>query len=88
MKIYIKISALLVAVGLTSCNTVFRSKSQTIHVFSNALDAQVSVNDTVYKLPAKVKLLRGKNPVTLSFQSQNKSFDTIIPARTGPLFYL
>jgi len=88
IKIYIKISALLVAVGLKSCNTVFRSKSQTIHVFSNALEAQVSVNDTVYKLPAKVKLLRGKNPVTLSFQSQNKSFDTIIPARTGPLFYL
>ena len=88
MKTLYKISAILLTVGLTSCNTVFRSKTQTINVFSNAPEAKVTVNDSVYNLPAKVKLLRTNKPVTLSYQSEKKMFDTIVPAKTGPLFYL
>src|SRR5690606_34369860 len=79
---------LFAVVTLTSCSTVFRTKTQTINVFSNATAAKVTVNDSVYNLPAKVKLLRTNKPVTLSYQSENKQFDTIIPSKSGPLFYL
>lgn len=88
MKIFIKIIALFLAVGLTSCNTVFRAKTQSINIFSNASEAKITVNDSVYKLPATIKLLRAKQPVTISYASQNKTLDTIITPRTGPLFYL
>ncbi|SFO22847.1 hypothetical protein SAMN05421741_12812 [Paenimyroides ummariense] len=88
MKTLLKISTILLAVCLTSCSTIFRTKTQTINVFSNAQKATVTVNDSVYSLPAKVKLLRSKKPVTLSYQSDNKQFDTIVLGKSGPLFYL
>ncbi len=88
MKTLFKIFILLLTVGLTSCNTVFRTKTQIINVFSNAQEAQVTVNDSVYSLPTKIELLRSKKPVTISYQSENKQFDTIVPSKTGPLFYL
>lgn len=88
MKTLFKISILLLTAGLTSCNTVFRTKTQKINVFSNATAANVTVNDSVYTLPAKIELLRSKKPVTISYKSTNKQFDTVVPAKTGPLFYL
>lgn len=88
MKTLFKISAILLTVGLTSCSTVFRTKTHTINVFTNAAEAKVTVNDSVYSLPAKIKLLRSKKPVTLSYQSENKQFDTIVSAVKGPVFYL
>lgn len=57
-------------------------------MFSNAQEAKVTVNDSVYSLPAKIKLLRSKKPITLSYQSENKQFDTIVHAVKGPVFYL
>ncbi|WLD22707.1 hypothetical protein NU10_08200 [Flavobacterium dauae] len=88
MKTPFKISAILLTVSLTSCSTIFRTKTQTINVFSNADKAQITVNDSVYALPAKIKLLRGKKPLTLSYQSNNKQFDTVVLPKSGPLFYL
>lgn len=88
MKHFYKLLLFFTVLMLTSCSTIFRTKTQTIHVFSNASEAKVSVNDSVYNLPAKIKLLRSKKPVTLSYQSENKQFDTIIPSKSGPLFYL
>lgn len=88
MKTLLKISTILLAVCLTSCSTVFRTKTQTINVFSNAQKATVTVNDSIYSLPAKVELLRSKKPVTFSYKSDNKQFDTIVPGKSGPLFYL
>lgn len=88
MKTLFKISAILLTVGLTSCSTVFRTKTHTINVFTNAAEAKVTVNDSVYSLPAKIELLRSKKPVTLSYQSENKQLDTIVSAVKGPVFYL
>lgn len=88
MKILFKFLVILLPVCLSSCSTVFRSKTQNVNVFSNATNAQVTVNDSVYTLPAKIKLLRSKTPVNFSYQSENKKFDTIIPSKSGPLFYL
>ena len=88
MKHLYKLLLLFTVVTLTSCSTIFRTKTQTINVFSNAQKATVTVNDSVYNLPAKVKLFRTNKPVTLSYQSENKQFDTIIPSKSGPLFYL
>ena len=78
----------MLTIGLTSCSTVFRTKTHTINVFSNAQEAKVTVNDSVYSLPAKIKLLRSKKPITLFYQSENKQFDTIVHAVKGPVFYL
>lgn len=88
MKYLHTLLLLFAVVTLTSCSTILHRKKQTINVFSNATAAKVTVNDSVYNLPAKVKLLRTNKPVTLSYQSENKQFDTIIPSKSGPLFYL
>ena len=88
MKYLHTLLLLFAVVTLTSCSTILHRKQQKINVFSNAENATITVNDSVYSLPAKVKLLRTNKPVTLSYQSENKQFDTIIPSKSGPLFYL
>lgn len=88
MKHLGKILLLLSLVTLTSCSTVFRTKTQKINVFSNATSSHVKVNDSVYLLPAKIEVLRSKNPLLISYNSNNKNFDTIIRSGKGPVFYL
>ncbi len=88
MKTLFRISALLVTVGFTSCSTIFSTKTQKLHVFSNADNAQVTVNDSVYNLPAQIYVARSKEPLEIAYQSENKQIDTVFKAKHSPLFYL
>lgn len=86
MKHLYKLLLLFAVVTLTSCSTILHRKQQKINVFSNAENATITVNDSVYQLPAKIKLLRDKTPVTISYQSANKQLDTIVKGKLSPVF--
>jgi len=86
MKHLYKLLLLFIALTTTSCSTILHRKQQKINVFSNAENATITVNDSVYELPAKIKLLRDKTPVTISYQSANKQLDTIVNGKLSPVF--
>lgn len=81
-----KLLLLYTLVTITSCTTILHRKNQRINVFSNAENAEITVNDSVYTLPAKIKLVRDKKPVTISYRSTNKQFDSIIKSKISPVF--
>ena len=86
MKHFYKLLLLFSVLTLTSCSTILHRKQQKVNVFSNAENATITVNDSVYQLPAKIKLLRDKTPVTISYQSANKQLDTIVNGKLSPVF--
>lgn len=86
MKHLYKLLLLFIVVTLASCSTILHRKQQKINVFSNAESATITVNDSVYQLPTKIKLLRDKTPVTISYQSANKKLDTIVNGKLSPVF--
>jgi len=86
MKHFYKLLLLFSVLTLTSCSTILHRKQQKVNVFSNAENATITVNDSVYQLPAKIKLLRDKTPVTISYQSENKQLDTIVNGKLSPVF--
>ena len=86
MKHLYKVLLLFTAVNLASCSTILHRKQQKINVFSNAENATITVNDSVYQLPTRIKLLRDKTPVAISYQSANKQLDTIVNGKLSPVF--
>lgn len=86
MKHFYRLLLLFSVLTLTSCSTILHRKQQKVNVFSNAENATITVNDSVYQLPAKIKLLRDKTPVTISYQSANKQLDTIVNGKLSPVF--
>ena len=86
MKHFYRLLLLFSVLTLTSCSTILHRKQQKVNVFSNAENATITVNDSVYQLPAKIKLLRDKTPVTISYQSANKQLDTIVNGKSYPVY--
>lgn len=88
MKHFYKLLLLFTVLTLTSCSTIFATKTQKLHVFSNADKARVTVNDSIYNLPAQIYVARSKEPLEITYQSENKQIDTVFKAKHSPLFYL
>ena len=88
MKTLASATFVLLAIGLTSCSTIFATKTQKLNVFSNAERATIVINDSTYHLPASVYVTRSKEPLEIVYQSENKRIDTLLKAEKGPLFYL
>lgn len=88
MKHFFTACIILCALIFTSCSTILGTKNQRLYVFSNAESAQVTVNDSVYNLPANIYIKRSKNPLKMSYQSNTKQVDTLLKARHGALFVL
>ncbi|MBA5793499.1 hypothetical protein H1R17_09645 [Flavobacterium sp. xlx-214] len=88
MKHFFTACIILCALIFTSCSTILGTKNQRLYVFSNAESAQVTVNDSVYNLPANIYVKRSKNPLKMSYQSNTKQVDTLLKARHGALFVL
>lgn len=88
MKNILKFALLGSIVLLSSCSTIFTKKTQKLNVFSNADKAQVTVNDSVYDLPAEIYVQRGRQPLQMVYQSAHKQVDTVFKAKHSPLFYL
>lgn len=88
MKTIFPLVIAVVLCALASCNTVLRSNMQKVNVFSNAPEAKVVINDSLYTLPAEVLLKRDKLPVKITYYSYNKQMDSIVEPKIGPVFYL
>ncbi len=58
----------LAGVLLTSCATVFNRKAYRVHFSSNLDSGRVAIGDSIYRLPASVRVVRSGKPlnVTLS----------------------
>ena len=74
-----------ILLSMTSCATIFNSKTQKIHVYSYQ-KAKVKINDSIYELPAKIKVVRSKNdlPAVLIGDSITKNF--ILKPSVNPNF--
>lgn len=88
MKHFFTTCIILCALIFTSCSTILGTKNQRLYVFSNAESAKVTVNDSVYNLPANIYVKRSKNPLKMTYQSNTKQVDTLLKARHGALFVL
>jgi len=86
MKHFYKLLLLFAVITLTSCSTILHRKQQKINIFSNTENATVTVNDSIYQLPAKIKVLRDKTPIRISYQSANKQLDTIVYGKLSAVF--
>lgn len=89
MSLLIRTTTLLLLVSLvfTSCNTILRSRNQQINVFTNTSNAKVIINDSVYMLPAKIKVKRSKDSLKISLLTDTTTpKDTILIPKVGDLF--
>ncbi|WP_294821773.1 hypothetical protein [uncultured Flavobacterium sp.] len=83
-----KLFALAVALCLTSCATIFNRKEYKLKVFSYDADIKAEINDSIYSLPAVVKVKRSKKDlkVTLITDSIRKGF-TVKASPNAQLIY-
>jgi hypothetical protein len=77
---------LLVALSVTSCATIVSRKTYTAKFSSDVPNARAKINDSIYNLPAKVRLQRSEEdlPVTLITDTLTKDF--ILKAGHSPQF--
>ena len=83
-----KITLLLLILSLGSCATIFNKKNHTLSIASNATDARLKINDSIYKLPAMVIVKRSKNdlPIELISDSLTKKY-TLKPSVNAKFLY-
>ncbi|KUJ60290.1 hypothetical protein AR687_18480 [Flavobacteriaceae bacterium CRH] len=67
---------LLIILTLGSCTTIFNKKNHTLSITTNAANAKVKVNDSLYQLPAKVIVKHSKKnlPIELISDSLTKKY--------------
>ena len=69
---------IFIAICLTSCATLINRRTYDLRVISKASNAQVQINDSIYKLPARVKVQRSKNDLPIKFISDTLTRNKII----------
>jgi hypothetical protein len=62
---------ILLIFSLSSCATIFNKKTQTISVSTSSLHATAKINDSIYKLPAKVIVKRSKKELPIELVSDS-----------------
>lgn len=71
-----KITLLLLILSLGSCATIFNKKDHTLSISTNAQNASLKINDSIYNLPAKIRVKRSKKdlPIELISDSLTKKY--------------
>ena len=77
----------LIIFTLTSCAAIFNKETYDIKISSNEKDAKVKVNDTIYELPAKVKVHRSKEDLELTLIKDTLNLDYKAKAINSSAFY-
>lgn len=79
---------ILLIFSLSSCATIFNKKTQTLSVSTNSIDATAKINDSIYKLPAKVIVKRSRKelPIELVSDSLIKKY-TLTPSVNGKFVF-
>lgn len=73
---------------LSSCSTILRKQTQKVYVFSSTEGATVTVNDSLYKLPAHVEVKRDRTPVKMEYKSASKEADSLLIPGVSWQYYL
>jgi hypothetical protein len=79
---------ILLIFSLSSCATIFNKKTQTLSISTNSINATVKINDSIYKLPAKVIVKRSKKelPIELVSDSLTTKY-TLLPSVDGKFVF-
>ncbi len=77
---------ILISVIFTSCATVITRKSYKLKLMSNVPKSQVQVYDSVYSLPAKVKVIRSKENLQVKLFTDTITKDFVIKSSPNPQF--
>ncbi|MFP9112441.1 hypothetical protein ACLI1A_00760 [Flavobacterium sp. RHBU_3] len=72
---------------LTSCATVFNRKEYNIKLTSKQPNLKVKVNDSVYTLPAKVKVQRSKQDLPITVISDSVTKQAVVEYAMSPVFF-
>lgn len=83
-----KIALLLFMLSLGSCATIFNKKDHMLSIATNASNATLKINDSVYNLPAQIRVKRSKKdlPIELISDSLNKKY-TLKPCINAKFLY-
>ena len=79
---------LLMVAGLlcTSCATILKKKTYNVKVTSDLEHAQVKVADSIYMLPAKIKLERSNKELDITLISEELNIDYKVKPSPDPVF--
>ncbi len=80
------LSLLLLLALLPSCATVVSRKAYRMYVRTNAKEASIRYKDSIYTLPAFIKVRRAKTPLALDFITANTTKYIRISPRLNPAF--
>lgn len=69
---------ILLICAFSSCATIFNRKTYEMQFESNRENASVSINDSTYKLPAKVKVTRARKNLDVRFASDSIKKDIVL----------
>lgn len=86
MKNIYFVATLLFLLTMSSCATIFLNKTYGLVVYSDEAKAHVIVNDSSYKLPAKVEVLRSKDDLALTFVSDSLTTEYIVKPKLTTTF--
>lgn len=82
------ISLLFMLLLFTSCATVFSHKTQNLEIKSQVENAKVEIQDSTYNLPARIKVKRGKEPLSVKFISDSLQTEYFVePKHTQKFLY-
>ena len=71
---------------LTSCATVITRKSYKMNINTNAKNAKVGILDSIYQLPATVKVKRSKNDLDIKLITDTTTLNYRIKSSINPAF--
>lgn len=77
---------LLIALSLTSCSTITSRKTYSAKFFSDAPNAKAKIGDSIYTLPARVKLKRSKQDLAVTLLADTVTKDFTLKAGPSPQF--
>jgi len=79
---------IFISICLTSCATLINRRTYDLRVISKASNAKVQIDDSTYRLPARVKVKRSKNDLHIKFISDTITRNKIIkPSPNYAFFY-
>lgn len=84
-----KIRLLFLLVGvfsLTSCATIFSRKTYSAKFYSKTPGAKAKINDSIYTLPAKLKLPRSRKDMQVTLITDALTKDFTVKAGSSPKF--
>lgn len=82
------LASFLLILLLNSCASIFNDSTYTFKVFSDSNTNRVSINDSIYKLPATLPVIRSKEDLKLTLITDSTEVDFVVESRLNNQFLL